>query len=161
MSVVVYGRSPMRKWILIVVMICVLLSGHAAMAVRVADITRIGGAQTSILTGLSLVTGLKGTGDGGDYMPAIRPLAGMLKLLNDAATVEELSKAQNVAVVSLTVRVPRNGVRKGEQTRRLCHEHRGRCKPAWRDAFYIAHAGADSIWSQSANLRVVLGADHD
>ncbi|HWG03504.1 MAG TPA: flagellar basal body P-ring protein FlgI [Beijerinckiaceae bacterium] len=85
------------------------------MAVRVADITRMAGAQTTILTGLSLVTGLKGTGDGGDYMPAIRPLASLLKQLNDAASIEELSKAQNVAVVSLTVRVPRNGVRQGEQ----------------------------------------------
>jgi len=105
----------MRKWILLVVTLCMLSQGRATMAVRVADITRIGGSQTTILTGLSLVTGLKGTGDGGDYMPTIRPLAGMLKQFNDAATIEELSKAQNVAVVSLTVRVPRNGVRQGEQ----------------------------------------------
>jgi len=105
----------MRKSILLFVTICMLLSERATMAVRVADITRIGGSQTNILTGLSLVTGLKGTGDGGDYLPAIRPLASMLKQLNDAATVEELSKAANVAVVSLTVRVPRNGVRQGEQ----------------------------------------------
>ena len=105
----------MRKSILLVVAICTLLSGREALAVRVADITRIGGSQTFVLTGMSLVTGLKGTGDGGDYMPAIRPLAQMLKTFNDAATVEELSKAQNVAVVTLTARVPRNGVRKGEQ----------------------------------------------
>ena len=42
-------------------------------AVKIADITRIGGERTNILTGLGLVYGLKGTGDGGGFTPAIAP----------------------------------------------------------------------------------------
>ena len=49
-----------------------------AYAVKVADITRIGGQRSNTLTGLGLIYGLKGTGDGGAFLPAIRPLAAML-----------------------------------------------------------------------------------
>ncbi len=96
-------------WILIL-----LLLATPAMAVKVADITRIGGQRSNVLTGLGLVYGLKGTGDGGDFLPAIRPLAGMLGKFADSATVQELNNVQNVALVSLTATVPSNGVRDGD-----------------------------------------------
>lgn len=103
----------MRK--VICVFICsVLLASSAAQAVRIADITRIGGQRTNVLTGLGLVYGLKGTGDGGDFAAAIRPLASMLKNLQDPVTVSELSKVQNVAVVSITAVVPNTGAREGD-----------------------------------------------
>ena len=60
-------------------------------AVKVADITRISGQRTNVLTGFGLVVGLKGTGDGGQYLPAIRPLAAMLGKLGDPATVTDPS----------------------------------------------------------------------
>src|SRR5947209_20256719 len=85
-----------------------------ARAVKVADITRIGGQRSNVLTGLGLVYGLKGTGDGGDFLPAIRPLAGMLSKFANPAAVTELSKVQNVAIVSLTATLPSNGVRDGD-----------------------------------------------
>ena len=47
--------------------VLVLLASGPALAVKVADITRIGGQRTNILTGVGLVFGLKGTGDGGDF----------------------------------------------------------------------------------------------
>src|SRR5438552_3455137 len=87
---------------------------RAALAVKVADITRIGGERTNVLTGLGLVYGLKGTGDGGDSMAAIRPLREMLERFGDPVTVKELSNAANVAVVSLTATVPSNGARDGD-----------------------------------------------
>jgi len=71
--------------------------------------------QPVLLTGLGLVYGLKGTGDGGEFLPAIRPLAAMMAKFNDASTVEELAKVQNVAVVSLTATIPRNGIRQGDK----------------------------------------------
>src|SRR4051812_8581828 len=86
-----------------------------ASAVKIADITRIYGHRTNILTGLGLVYGLKGTGDGGDFMPAIKPLAAMLSKYADPATVRELANAQNVALVSITATVPRDSFRSGEQ----------------------------------------------
>lgn len=92
----------------------VAMGTSAARGARIADITRLGGQRTNKLTGLGLVYGLKGTGDGGDYAAAIRPLAAMLGKFNDAATVEELAKTQNVAIVDLSATVPSTGARQGD-----------------------------------------------
>src|SRR5436190_22371812 len=99
----------MRKLFLILLLVIALPS--AVRAVKIADVTRISGQRTNILTGLGLVYGLKGSGDGGDFQPAIRQLASMLGKFNDATTVKDLSSAANVAIVSLTTTVPANGVR--------------------------------------------------
>src|SRR5881227_2698931 len=97
------------------ILLATLLLGRSASAVKIADITRIGGQRTNVLTGLGLVYGLKGTGDGGDFLPAIKPLASMLGKFSDPATVQELSKVGNVALVSITATVPSNGVRNGDK----------------------------------------------
>ncbi|CAN5599180.1 flagellar basal body P-ring protein FlgI [soil metagenome] len=102
----------MRKVFLVLLLVIALPS--ASSAVKIADITRISGQRTNILTGLGLIYGLKGTGDGGDFQPAIRQLASMLAKFNDPSTVKELASAANVAVVSLTATVPSNGVRNGD-----------------------------------------------
>jgi flagellar P-ring protein FlgI len=104
-------------WKLIVILFLAVVLGVAdvANAVKVADITRLNGQRTNVLTGLGLVYGLKGTGDGGDYLPAIRPLSVMLGKFADPATVKELGNAANVAIVSLTATVPSNGVRNGDR----------------------------------------------
>ncbi len=94
--------------------ILVLLLTASAQAVRVADLTRLGGQRTNVLTGMGLVFGLKGTGDGGDYMPAIRPLAQMLSKFSNAASLAELADAKNVAIVMITAKVPANGSRDGD-----------------------------------------------
>jgi flagellar P-ring protein precursor FlgI len=99
----------------ILILLFVLLPVTAAHAVKVADITRISGQRTNVLTGLGLVYGLRGTGDGGDFLPAIKPLAEMLAKFSNAATVRELSNVSNVALVSLTATVPSNGVREGDR----------------------------------------------
>jgi len=99
----------------LVVLLCVLGTASVARAVKIADITRLDGQRSNILTGMGLVFGLKGTGDGGDFMPAIKPLAEMLRKFNDPSTVAELGKSENVAVVSLIATVPKNGVRHGDK----------------------------------------------
>jgi flagellar P-ring protein precursor FlgI len=101
----------MRRTILILV--C-LLFARPALAVKIADITRISGQRSNVLTGLGLVYGLKGTGDGGDFLPAIKPLAAMLSKYSDPSTIKELANAQNVALVSITATLPADGVRDGE-----------------------------------------------
>jgi len=90
------------------------LTSQRAGAVKIADITRIGGERTNILTGLGLVYGLKGTGDGGDFTAAINPLRSMLAKFADPVTVAQLSNAANVAVVMVTATVPGSGVRDGD-----------------------------------------------
>src|SRR3954470_9183965 len=102
----------MRKIVLILA--AIVLMPSFAQAVKVADTTRISGQRTNLLTGLGLVYGLKGTGDGGDFQPAIRQLASMLGKFSDSSTVHELANVQNVAIVSLTATVPANGVRNGD-----------------------------------------------
>ena len=91
------------------------LLAATASASRVGDITRLDAQREETLTGLGLVFGLKGTGDGGDFAPAIRPLSQMLGKFSNAASVAELKDAKNVAVVALTVTVPANGVRGGDK----------------------------------------------
>lgn len=97
------------------ILIAIVCSTRAAFAVKVADITRISGQRTNVLTGLGLVVGLKGTGDGGDFSPAIKPLSAMLHKFSDSATVAELSNVANVALVSVTATVPKDGVRDGDK----------------------------------------------
>ncbi len=92
-----------------------LLAAAPAHAVRIADITRLGGQRTNILTGLGLVTGLKGTGDGGEYQPAIRPLVSLLEKFADQAQAKELADVQNVALVSLVATIPKDGARSGDK----------------------------------------------
>ncbi len=92
-----------------------LLLISPALAVKVADITRIGGQRTNVLTGMGLVIGLRGTGDGGDFAPAINPLAGMLGKFANPTTARELANVSNVAIVSITATVPQNGVRDGDR----------------------------------------------
>jgi flagellar P-ring protein precursor FlgI len=104
----------MRKTNILLLLIALLWNGDAS-ATKIADITRIDGQRTNIIVGLGLVVGLKGTGDGGEFQPAIKPLAEMLGYFNDPATVEELNKVGNVALVSLTATIPVNGVRDGDK----------------------------------------------
>lgn len=92
-----------------------LLATSGASAVRVADITRVGGQRTNVLTGMGLVYGLKGTGDGGDFMPAIKPLAAMLAKFSNGASIAELNNVKNVALVSLVATIPANGARDGDR----------------------------------------------
>ncbi len=97
------------------ILACVVVALAAPVqAVKIADITRLSGQRTNVLTGLGLVYGLKGSGDGGDFAAAIRPLASMLGKFSDQVTIQELSKAQNVAIVNITATVPSTGVREGD-----------------------------------------------
>jgi flagellar P-ring protein FlgI len=97
-----------------IVLAILMAVANSAWAVKIADITRIAGQRTNVLTGLGLVMGLKGTGDGGKYLPAIRPLAAMLGKFNDPATLDDLSDGNNVALVTIIATVPADGVRQGD-----------------------------------------------
>ena len=104
----------MPRLILVLPILATFLLPASSYGVKVADVTRISGERTNVIVGMGLVYGLKGTGDGGDFMPAIRPLAGMLTKFANPSNVADLSKAQNVAIVTLTATVPAQGVRDGD-----------------------------------------------
>ena len=98
----------------VLLLLSILATSPAAMAVKIADITRIVGQRTNILTGLGLVYGLKGTGDGGGFSAAINPLRQMLSKFADPVQVKDLNNAANVALVALTATVPANGANDGD-----------------------------------------------
>src|SRR5258706_7317640 len=103
----------MRKSLLILATL--VITAFPAYAVRIADITRISGQRSNVLTGIGLVTGLKGTGDGGDFQPAIRQLAQLLGAFDDPTAAKDLADVQNVALVGLVATVPKDGVRNGDK----------------------------------------------
>ncbi|MCE9606649.1 MAG: flagellar basal body P-ring protein FlgI [Planctomycetia bacterium] len=88
---------------------------HAA--VRLKDVARVKGQETNSLQGLGLVIGLKGTGDGGKYLPTIRSLATVMQYMRSPLLEGpgELRDASNVALVMVTATVPAGGARQGDQ----------------------------------------------
>src|SRR5687768_6317523 len=104
----------MRKTFLIAILLCGGIASDA-LAVKVGDITRVGGQRRNFLVGLGLVVGLNGTGDGGDYAATINPLREMLAKFSDPVTVRDLGSANNVAIVSVMATIPQNGVREGDE----------------------------------------------
>jgi flagellar P-ring protein precursor FlgI len=86
-----------------------------AEAARIADITRLGNQRTNVVVGWGLVFGLKGTGDGGKFLPAMRPLAQMLQKFGNPSNVLELGDAKNVAIVTFTATLPATGARDGDK----------------------------------------------
>jgi flagellar P-ring protein precursor FlgI len=98
----------------IAIALTLLALASQASAARIADITRLGNQRTNVITGWGLVFGLKGTGDGGKFLPAMRPLAEMLKRYGNPSSVLELGDAKNVAIVTLTATLPETGARDGD-----------------------------------------------
>ena len=92
------------------------LAGRAEARTRLENICTISGQQEQRLIGLGLVTGLKGTGDGGKYMPMINALGMALRKLDSPASgPAELKDAGNVALVLIEATVPANGIRRGQR----------------------------------------------
>ncbi len=90
----------------IVALLCVLVCAET----RIKDVTRLAGEREHKLMGLGLVTGLAGTGDGGDFHAAIDALRNMLVrvrgLYAEATLVPRIKKAGNVAIVEVSCTLP-------------------------------------------------------
>ena len=92
-----------------------LLLAASAQASRIGDITRPSNERTNVVTGLGLVYGLKGTGDGGDYLPAIRMLAQALTKFDNTVNVVDLKASKNLAIVAITATIPATGAHDGDK----------------------------------------------
>ena len=82
------------------------------------NICRVKGQEENSLHGLGLVVGLKGTGDGGDFLPTIRSLAIALQLMGSPLGkmgAVELKDTKNVALVMVTATIPSAGARQGDK----------------------------------------------
>jgi flagellar P-ring protein precursor FlgI len=83
--------------------------------VRLENICTIYGQKEIHLTGMGLVIGLNGTGDGGKSIPAIQALSHTLLRMNSATSAEDLRDTKNVAIVLIEATVPRTGLRRGQK----------------------------------------------
>jgi len=87
-------------------------------ATTLKSICRVKGQEENTLHGLGIVVGLKGTGDGGGFLPTVRSLATAMELMGHPigkAGVTELKNAKNVALVTVTATVPAEGARQGDE----------------------------------------------
>lgn len=104
--------SIVTFWVLGVVQATAL----AGVTARIGDVTELKGQGVNYLTGMGLVVGLDGTGDGDEYALTMRPLAKSLEFYaNPVGSIEELAETRNVAIVFLSARLSANGVREGSQ----------------------------------------------
>lgn len=93
------------------------LATSASAQIRLKSICRVKGQEVNTLHGLGIVVGLKGTGDGGDFLPMIRSLATAMQLMGDPIGVggaTELKNAKNVALVAVQATVPAQGGLQGD-----------------------------------------------
>jgi flagellar P-ring protein precursor FlgI len=86
--------------------------------VLIKNICRVKGQEENTLQGLGLVVGLKGTGEGGDFLPTIQSLAVALELMGNPIGqrgLASLKDTKNVALVMVTATVPAAGARQGDK----------------------------------------------
>ncbi len=93
-----------------------ILPTTAFARVRLENICSVYGQKEIKLTGIGLIVGLNGTGDGGDNRPAMRALASALQRMNSPIVeLKELKDSKNVAMVLVEATIPRTGLRTGQR----------------------------------------------
>ncbi len=95
-----------------------VLAGEAHARTTLRQVCRVKGQEENTLQGLGLVVGLKGTGDGGNFLPAIRSLAVAMEMMGNPVGKQgtvELKDVKNVALVAVTATVPAGGARQGDK----------------------------------------------
>ena len=103
-------------WTVSAILTVSLIGSSAAWAIHVGDLVRVKGAEQSKLMGMGLVVGLNRTGDGGKFLPAMKPLARVIRHFIDERTIaSDLKDAKNVAIVMIDAMTPAAGVREGDR----------------------------------------------
>ncbi len=109
-------NQPFRIASLLVLTLTLLWSAAATRAAEIQDLVSLksqSGGQGKIV-GMGLVVGLKGTGDG-KLVTSHRALASLTqKYLDPYAVAAEMKDAKNIALVTLTATLPKEGVREGD-----------------------------------------------
>jgi flagellar P-ring protein precursor FlgI len=90
----------------------------AAGQTTLKSICRVKGQEENTLQGLGIVVGLKGSGDGANFLPTVRSLAKAMTLLGTPLSktgLADLKDTKNVALVAVTATVPAAGARQGDK----------------------------------------------
>ena len=108
-----------KNYVLMLIISIVVLQNSATdlwARTRVESICTVYGLKEIKLSGMGLVVGLDGTGDGSKNLATIRSLAAALKHLNNPIVdLQDLSGANNVALVMIEATIPASGIRKGQK----------------------------------------------
>ncbi|MFQ5691993.1 MAG: flagellar basal body P-ring protein FlgI, partial [Nitrospinota bacterium] len=106
-------RRPGTRGALLLLFAGLLLAARPAQAIRLKDLTSLGGVRDNQLVGYGLIVGLNGTGDKSGAEFTVQSLTSMLE--RQGLTVDpKLIKSKNVAAVMVTAVLPpfaRNGSR--------------------------------------------------
>ena len=103
---------------LFIVSLALLLISNSTVFARVKleNICQIYGQKEVRLTGMGLVVGLNGTGDGGKAIPTIRALGAVMQAMGaPVLDLRELNNADNVAIVLIEATIPQGGLRVGQK----------------------------------------------
>lgn len=82
------------------------------------SICRLKGQEENTLQGLGIVVGLKGTGDGSSFLPTLRSLEKVMKVMGEPLgrkSLDEIKDTKNVALVTVTAVIPASGARQGDK----------------------------------------------
>ena len=135
-----------------------VLSTTAAARTTIKNICRLKGQEENTLQGIGIVVGLKGTGDGGNFLPTLRSLEKIMKVMGDPTGLKEIKDAKNVALVTVTATIPAAGARQGDKIDCVVSSI-GSCKSlAGGRLFLTAMIGPDP--EESPGLCLVRRADH-
>jgi flagellar P-ring protein precursor FlgI len=103
------------RWTALVTVLWGGWSVPAMARVRLEHLCTVQGQQEVRLTGVGLVTGLKGTGDGAKSLSTIRALRAALTRMNQPVLEVDLKNADSVAMVMIEATIPRTGLRRGQK----------------------------------------------
>lgn len=100
------------------ILLAILICGAAAPSwarVRLDSICSVQGQQETKLTGVGLIIGLPGTGDGVKNKSTIEALQAALSRLNQPTALTDIKNGDNVALVLIEASIPKSGAKRGQK----------------------------------------------
>ena len=99
----------------LVLLVLLMLTVSADAMTRIQDIARPLGERHNIIVGTGLVFGLNGTGDGDQITTATAVQAWLRNAGNPVDSIDDIKNLKNVAYVTLSVDLSRNGINNGDE----------------------------------------------
>jgi flagellar P-ring protein precursor FlgI len=100
---------------LVVTLLTGALAASAPARTTIKNICRLKGQEENTLQGIGIVVGLKGSGDGGNFLPTLRSLEKIMNVMGNPSGLKEIRDAKNVALVTVTATIPAAGARQGDK----------------------------------------------
>ena len=109
-----------RRLLALAAFVLVATATQAEARVRLESICSVYGQKSLRLTGVGLVVGLDGTGDGKGAAPTVDALSRALDLMGNPVAQTSLRDANNVAIVMLEAEIPATSLRVGQRIDVVC-----------------------------------------